>query len=133
MRRVFNIAVLALALGAAGCGDGPSSLTSPSFGVGGGVATNPGGGATVGYTLDAKVLLDGSCTRCHNAVNRSGGVDLSSYIAVLRTVQPGNAGSELIRQSRSGGSMFRYWRGDGAAQAEIIRRWIVEFQARENR
>ncbi len=133
MRRKPFIALLGLTLVAAGCGDGPSTLTSPSFSVGGGVATNPGGGATIGYTQDAKVLLDGSCTRCHNAVNRNGGVDLSSYVAVLRTAQPGNANSELIRQSRAGGSMFRYWRGDGAAQAEIIRRWIVEFQARENR
>ncbi len=127
------IAVLGLALAAADCGDGPSTLTSPSFVLGGGVATNPGGAATIGYTQDTKLLFDNSCTRCHNSRSRGGGVDLSSYAAALRTLQPGNANSELIRQSRSGGSMFRYWRGDGAAQADIVRRWIVEFQARENR
>jgi hypothetical protein len=133
VRRILNIAVVGLALVAAGCGDGPSTLTSPSFTVGGGSASNPGGAATIGYTQDAKVLLDGSCTRCHNANNRNGGVDLSSYAAVLRTVQPGNAASQLIRESRAGGSMFRYWRSNATASAEIIRRWIVEFQARENR
>jgi Planctomycete cytochrome C len=131
VRQAFHILVLGLA--AAGCGDGPSTLTSPSFVIGGGVATNPGGAATIGYTLDTKLLFDASCTRCHNSRSREGGVDLSSYAAVLRTLQPGNANSELIRQSRSGGSMYRYWRGDAAAQADLVRRWIVEFQARENR
>lgn len=133
MRRIFNIAVVGLALAAAGCGDGPSTQTSPSFIVGGGSASNPGGAATIGYTQDIKLLLDASCTRCHNTRSRDGGVDLSSYTAVMRTVQAGNANSELIRQSRSGGPMFRYWRGDAASQAELVRRWIVEFQARESR
>ena len=115
-----------------GCGDGPTP-TSPSLIVGGSDPANPGGAATIGYTQDTKLLFDASCTRCHNSRSREGGVDLSTYAAVLRTLQPGNPGSELIRQSRSGGEMFRYWRGDGAAQADIVRRWIVEFQARESR
>ena len=131
MRRAIWMLGLSLALAASGCGDGPSTITGPT--VGGGVATNPGGAATIGYTQDTKLLFDASCTRCHNTRSRDGGVDLSSYAGALRTLQPGNANSELIRQSRSGGQMFRYWRGDGAAQAEIVRRWIVEFQARENR
>ncbi len=133
MRHRFYVAVLGLAVAAAGCGDGPSTLTSPTFEIGGGVPTNPGGAATIGYTQDIKLLLDASCTRCHNSRSRDGGVDLSSYTAVMRTVQAGNANSELIRQSRSGGSMFRYWNGNGAAQADLVRRWVVEFQARENR
>lgn len=133
MRHVFYTALWGLALAATGCGDGPSTITSPTFEIGGGVATNPGGAATIGYTQDIKFLLDASCTRCHNSRSREGGVDLSTYSTVLRTVQAGNANSELIRQSRSGGSMYRYWRGNAAAQADLVRRWVVEFQAREIR
>lgn len=133
MRQSLYIVVLGLAAAAAGCGDGPSTLTSPTVVLAGGVATNPGGAATIGYTQDTKLLFDASCTRCHNARSREAGVDLSTYASVLRTLQPGNANSELIRQSRSGGPMFRYWRGDAAAQADLVRRWIVEFQARESR
>ncbi|MEP7118022.1 MAG: c-type cytochrome domain-containing protein [Acidobacteriota bacterium] len=97
------------------------------------MATNPGGAATIGYTQDTKMLFDTSCTRCHSARSHDGGVDLSSYPSALRTLQPGNANSLLVLQSRPGGQMYRYWRGDAAAQAELVRRWIVEFQARETR
>ena len=133
MRHGLYIAVLGLAIAAAGCGDGPSTLTSPTFEIGGGVPTNPGGAATIGYTQDIKLLLDASCTRCHNSRSREGGVDLSSYTSVMRTVQPGSANSLLIRESRSGAAMYRYWNGNASAQADLVRRWIVEFQARENR
>lgn len=133
MRQAIYIVVLGLAAAAAGCGDGPSTLTSPSFVIGGGVATNPGGADTVGYTQDVKVVLDGSCIRCHNSRSRDGGVDLSSYSSVLRTVTAGSASSLLIRESRSGGSMYRYWTSNAPASAELVRRWIVEFQAREAR
>ena len=122
-----------MALATAACGDGPSTLTSPSFVIGGGVATNPGGAATIGYTQDTKILFDTSCTRCHNSRSHDGGVDLSTYSAVLRTLQPGNANSTLVRISARGGQMYRYWRGDAASQADLVRRWVVEFQARENR
>ena len=60
-------------------------------------------------------------------------MDLSTYSAVLRTLQPGNANSTLVRISARGGQMYRYWRGDAASQADLVRRWVVEFQARENR
>lgn len=133
MRHAFSILVFGLAAAAAACGDGPATATSPSFVIGGGVASNPGGADTIGYTQDIKILLDGSCIRCHNSRSREGGVDLSSYATVLRTVTPGSANSQLIRESRSGGPMFRYWNGSAAAQAELVRRWVVEFQARENR
>ncbi len=133
VRPLVAVNVLGLCLAAAGCGDGPALLTSPSFAIGGGVASNPGGAATIGYTQDAKILLDSSCTRCHNSSNSNGDVDLSSYAKVLATLQPGNANSLLIRESRSGGSMFRYWRSDPAASADVIRRWVVDFQARQNR
>lgn len=133
MRHAFSILVFGLAAAATACGDGPATATSPSFVIGGGVASNPGGADTIGYTQDIKILLDTSCTRCHNSRSREGGVDLSTYASVLRTVTPGSANSLLVRESRSGGPMYRYWAGNAAAQADLVRRWVVEFQARENR
>jgi hypothetical protein len=116
------------------CGDGPTP-TSPSslFVIGGSDPANPGGAATVGYTLDIKPLLDGDCVKCHGPSRREHGVDLSTFANVLRQVQPGDANSPLVRESRNGGSMYREWTGDRAAKADLVRRWVVEFQAKESR
>lgn len=136
MRRAFFLTTFcaALAVVAAGCGDGPTP-TSPSslLVIGGSDPANPGGASTVGYVQDIKPLLDGDCVRCHGPSRREHNVDVSTYANVLRNLQPGNGNSVLIRETRSGGSMYREWTGDRAAKAELVRRWVVEFQARENR
>lgn len=124
---------VALAVATVACGDGPGgSVTGPTVSVGGAVS-NPGGAATIGYVQDTKLLFDADCVRCHGPRRRESGVDLSTYQSVLRTLTPGNANSTLIRESGPRGEMYGYWRGDAAAKAELVRRWIVEFQARENR
>jgi hypothetical protein len=116
------------------CGDGPGGLTSPTaITIGGGDPANPGGAATLGYIQDIKPLLDGDCVRCHNPRNTNGRVDLSSYAMVMRTVRAGSAASELVRASQQGGSMYREWSGNRTAKADLVRRWVVEFQAKENR
>ena len=133
MRRVLYLTTLC-ALFAAGCGDGPTP-TSPSslITIGGANPSNPGGASTLGYVQDIKPLLDGDCVRCHGPSRREHNVDVSTYANVLRNLQPGSANSNLIRVTRSGGSMYFEWSGDRAGKAELVRRWIVEFQARENR
>ncbi|MGE0816562.1 MAG: hypothetical protein AB7O28_18240 [Vicinamibacterales bacterium] len=133
MSRLGVVMGVALAVAAAGCGDGPGgNLTGPTV-VLGGAETNPGGGATIGYVQDIKPILDADCVECHGPRRREHNVDLSTYQNVLRNLTPGNANSNLIRQSGRNGAMYRYWRGDAAAKAELVRRWVVEFQARENR
>ncbi len=126
--------VAAIAAFAWSCGDGPRTATSPTpVTIGGSNPTNPGGASTVGYTLDIKPILDNDCVRCHNTRNANGRVDLSSYAAVMREVRAGNAQSTLVRVSQQGGSMYREWSGDRAAKAALVRRWVVDFQAQENR
>ncbi len=116
------------------CGDGPGGPTSPTpVTIGGSNPTNPGGATTLGYTLDIKPILDSDCVRCHNTRNANGRVDLSSYASVMREVRAGSAQSTLVRVSQSGGSMYREWSGDRAAKAALVRRWVVDFQAQENR
>ncbi|MEY4093225.1 MAG: hypothetical protein RLZZ53_424 [Acidobacteriota bacterium] len=126
-------ALLLTCLAVTGCGDGPGGLTSPTPVVIGGGAANPGGAATLGFVQDIKPLLDGDCIRCHNTRNANGRVDLTTFTSVMRTVRAGSAQSELVRVTQQGGSMFREWSGDRAAKANLVRRWVVEFQARENR
>jgi hypothetical protein len=128
---------------AVACGDGPMP-TSPTVVLPGdtsssgssesGVTTGgPGTASTIGYTEDIKLILDADCIRCHNNRTHEGSIDLSSYASVLRTLRPGDANSLLIRVTRSGGSMYREWRGSATAKADLARRWIVDFQAREVR
>lgn len=107
-------------------------MTGPTVSVGG-APSNPGGSSTIGYVQDTKLLFDADCVECHGPRRREHNVDLSTYQNVLRTLTPGNANSTLIRESGPRGPMYGYWRGDAAAKADLVRRWIVEFQARENR
>jgi hypothetical protein len=51
----------------------------------------------------------------------------------MRVVRAGSAASDLVRATQQGGSMYREWSGDRAAKATLVRRWVVEFQAQENR
>jgi hypothetical protein len=116
------------------CGDGPGGPTSPTaVTLGGGNPANPGGATTIGYTLDIKPLLDTNCIRCHNTRNANGRVDLTTYSSVMRVVRAGSAASDLVRATQQGGSMYREWSGDRAGKAALVRRWVVEFQAQENR
>jgi hypothetical protein len=135
VQRVAFALMLAAAIGASACGDGPiptepSSVPSSTSGTG---DTASGAQSVVAYTQDIKPLLDGDCIRCHNSRTRDGNVDLSSYSTVMRTVSPGSANSLLIRASRNGGSMYREWSGNRANKAELVRRWIVENNAAQNR
>lgn len=134
--------ILAGALVASACGDGPiptepTSVSGTSTGSSG--STTGGTGSTSGtqsalaYTQDIKPLLDGDCIRCHNSRTHDGNVDLSTYSTVMRVVSAGSSNSLLIRASRNGGSMYREWSGDRAGKAELVRRWIVENNAQQNR
>ena len=140
MRNISWSIGLWLAVVTGGCGDGPTPVApsvvlpdSSTSGASGSTAAAPGSASTVGYTDDIKPILDADCTRCHNTLNHNANVDLSSYAAVLRTLRPGDANSVLIQATRTGGSMSGEWRGSAAAKAELVRRWIVDFNASQTR
>jgi hypothetical protein len=87
----------------------------------------------VAYTNDVKPILDGDCVQCHNVSVRNAGVDLSSYSAVLRVLQAGNANSTLVRVTQPNGVMYRYLSGDRALKSATIRAWVVDNNAAQSR
>lgn len=132
-------AVFAAAVMSACGGGGPSSPTpvaSSSSSTSTTTTTTPPtttGTATVAYTNDVKAVLDADCVRCHSASVREGGVDVSSYAAVMRIVTAGNANSTLVRATQSGGSMYSYLSGSRATKAALIRSWVVDNNAAQSR
>ena len=79
----------------------------------------------VAYNPDIKAIIDADCLGCH--------ADMATYTGLLGYVTPGSAASPLVTTTQPGGSMNGFLSGDAAARAEQIRRWVVEFDAAENR
>ena len=80
---------------------------------------------SVAYTQDILPILENDCVRCHS--------QFGTYSGVMGYVVAGSASSRLVRATQSGGSMNRYLSGDKVGKAEIIRRWVVENGAAQNR
>ena len=97
----------------------PSPTPAPTP-AGGGAAT-----VTVAYNPDIKPILDSSCRSCH--------AQLGSYAGTLLVVRPGDPSSPLVVKTQPGGSMNSKLPGDRAANAELIRRWVVENGAAQSR
>ena len=51
----------------------------------------------------------------------------------MREVRAGDARSRLVTSTQSRGSMYRYWSGNAATKAELVRRWVVENAAAQDR
>jgi hypothetical protein len=140
MTRKWPLAGLALTLivTTAACGGGGSSPSAPSP-----VTTTPppasGGGTgssatvAVAYNQDIKPILDTDCIVCHRGPGAPLGLELTTYANVLRVVQPGNANSRLVLMTQPGGPMYINLSGDRAAKSALIRSWVVDNNAAENR
>ena len=98
---------------------GGSSLTSPSETVTGTGVT------TYTYTNDVRSILNADCTSCHNASQRDGGYDFTTYAGVLRAAIAGNASSPLVVQTRPGRAMYSNLSGDRTHKAEVLYDWVV--------
>lgn len=88
-------------------------------------APTPAPPVGVAYNQDIKPIVDADCTRCHSA--------MATYSGLLAFLTPGSASSRLVTVTQSGGSMRQYLSGDAAGKADQIRRWVVDFNAAENR
>ena len=118
--------VLLPALELWGCGGTATSPTAPSNSI---TVSDPSTATSLTYSGSIAPILASDCTYCHNSSARNGGVDLTSYSGVLRTLTPGNPNSLLIQVTRPGGLMYPNFRSTPAEKAETIRKWIVDFSA----
>jgi hypothetical protein len=96
----------------------PSATPTPS-------PTPTPGVTTVAYVQDIKPILDADCVRCHG--------NMGSYAGVMQYVQPGNANSTLVRVTQTSGAMYRYLSGTPASKSDLIRRWVVDNNAVQQR
>ena len=106
-----------------------SSSSSPST-----PATPPASGkVTVAYTQDMAPIFAADCTRCHSGSRPDGNYSMATYDLVLRKVVAGNSRSALVTSTSNRGSMYRYWSGNAAAKAELVRSWVVDNAAAKDR
>lgn len=109
-----------------GCGGSPTAADSSTTPA---PAQNPATATSLTFAADVQPLLNNDCVPCHGGGRTDGGVNLTTYAGVMRTVTAGSAGSLLVTVSRPGGIMYSNWRGSAADKAETIRRWVVDFKA----
>jgi hypothetical protein len=85
------------------------------------------------YVPDIKPILDRDCLSCHSARDARGNYSVNSYAASVSGQTPGNARSSLVVDCAPGGSMYRYFTGDGTTEATEIFRWMVVYNAAASR
>ena len=89
--------------------------------------------APLAYTPDIAPIFASDCVPCHAGSRPQGSYSMANYAAVMRDVSPGNAKSVLVTKTQSGGSMYRYFSVDRAGRADMVRRWVVNYQAAASR
>lgn len=119
--------------------DTGNEITSPTVSTGTTPTTEPTsptpapGTVTVAYNEDIAPILRADCQRCHGGSRPDAGYSVDTYALTLREVRIGDARSRLVTSTQSRGSMYRYWSGNAAAKAELIRKWVVEYGAAQSR
>lgn len=88
------------------------------------------------YEPDMRRLFASDCQYCHGGYRVDDGYSMNTYDEVMTDARPGFAESGLIRITQPSGRMYLYWSGSDAtrlAKAELVRRWIVNFNAQRTR
>jgi hypothetical protein len=85
------------------------------------------------YTQDIKPMFDRDCSSCHGGRRADGGYSISTYAGVLAGQRPGDARGSLVVDCSPGGSMYRYFSGDAITSATMVFRWMVYYNAQQNR
>ncbi len=109
------------------------SPVGPSTDAGGTTTPAPTTTGPLAYTPDIKPIFDSDCVYCHSNSRPSGGYSMSTYAAVMRDVVAGNAFSRLVTTTQPNGSMYRYFTGDRATKAALVRAWVVDNKAAQTR
>jgi hypothetical protein len=79
----------------------------------------------IAYTQDIKPILGSDCVRCHP--------DMATYTGALGWVSLGAPVSPIVNATQPGGTMHQRLSCDRIAKAELIRSWVFDFDAQENR
>jgi hypothetical protein len=106
----------------------PVATTSPPA-----APAPPSANVTAAYTPDLQPVFQSDCVRCHSGSRPDGNYSMQTYMQVMRAVVAGNARSRLVVTTQSNGSMYRYLSGDRAAKSTLIRRWVVDNNAAQQR
>jgi hypothetical protein len=109
------------------------SPVAPSTTTGGTTTPTTSPTGPLAYTPDMKPIFDSDCVYCHGSSRPAGNYSMSTYAAVMRDVVPGSASSRLVTTTQSGGSMYRYWTGNRATKAALVRAWVVDNKAAQSR
>ena len=91
------------------------------------------GTQSLAYTQDIKPLFDRDCSSCHGGRRADGGYSIGTYAGVLAGQRPGDARGSLVVDCSPGGSMYRYFSGDAITSATMVFRWMVYYNAQQNR
>jgi hypothetical protein len=139
---VFGVLILAAcvqAVPAKDTGDAlPLTPTSPSVTPGPGTTSSPTPAPAaldqpLSYDQDLKPIFASDCVLCHSTARPLGRYSMSTYRDVMTDVRPGSASSPLVTVTQSRGSMYRYFSGNRAAKSDLVRRWIVNWNAQQSR
>ena len=103
--------------------------TSPSLSS----ATPTSSTGPLAYTPDMAPIFASDCVPCHTGSRPLGNYSMATYAAVMRDVSPGNASSVLVTKTQSNGSMYRYFSINRAGRADMVKRWVVDYQAAASR
>jgi hypothetical protein len=115
-------------------GTTPTPVTSTTPTTSPPTSTTPAAGtATIAYTNDVAPIFQADCLRCHSGSRPDAGYNMSTYEGVMRAVVAGNSRSALVTTTQNRGSMYRYWSGNAAAKAELVRAWVVDNNAARSR
>jgi mono/diheme cytochrome c family protein len=132
--RLTALAAVAAALAlSVACGGSSANPASPSTTT---TTTTPDPLVITGalaYDPDLKAVFNSDCVRCHGSSGASAGYSLTTYAGVMTAVRPGDAQSRLVTITQSGGAMNRYLSGNSAGRADMIKRWVVTYNAAATR
>lgn len=81
---------------------------------------------TIHFAEISAAILQPRCVQCHNSTTRSGGVDLTSYSAVLTTVRPGQPDASILYSAVNTNFMPASGGPLSLAQKELLKNWIAQ-------
>ncbi len=81
------------------------------------------------YTQNLRAVFNSDCVVCHGSSGAAAGYSMATYASVMRDVIPGNANSRLVVWTQPNGTMYRYFSGNRASKADMVKQWVVNNNA----